>query len=395
MPVRIRETPRTPVPGGQKLRGESLYVDSQDARNELFPGFLAPNALKWRLAQLKRASAVPDHNGQYWVSFTEPSYQLHQLQSNLGCPYADWTSLASLARERFDNSLRKGNLSWGVQFAKYASTRDYLTQTWRDILSVTAGLDSFVRNMRKDELNRLRRLQRAGKLLAGHFPAVYFSLGNLLSNSRGLIDTFTKDAIVGDTIIKKRAGANFDTGVVILPQTYKKDRRKVFGSTKVTLSAGVRVTNPNYYLANRLGLLDLPGIAWDLVPWSWVINMVSNSKQVIGQFTNDVGLELLGSSTTYTARYYWEMWGWRDRDDFPGKGSSYTELMKLYAKTRVVGSLPAIWPRFRAPQLDATLVAVLSAMVLSRLRLTAWRIDGWRDKPRNWREVFPPGYEHL
>lgn len=395
MPVRIRETPHITVPGGQKLLGESLYVDSRDARNELFPGFLAPNALKWRFAQLKRASAVPDHNGQYWVSFLEPSYQLQQLQSNLGCPHADWTSLASLARERFDNSLRKGNLSWGVQFAKYANTRDYLTQTWRDILSVTTGLDSFVRNMRRDELNRLRHLQRAGKLLAGHFPAVYFGLGNLLSNSRGLIDTFTKDAIVGNAVIRKRASANFDTGVMHLPQTYKKDRQKMFGATKVTLSAGVRVTNPNYYLANRLGLLDLPGIAWDLVPWSWVINMVSNSKQVIGQFTNDVGLELLGSSTTYTARYYWEMWGWRDRDDYPGKGSSYTELMKLYAKTRVVGSLPAIWPRFRAPQLDASMAVVLSAMALSRLRLIAWRIDGWHDKPRNWREIFPSGYEHL
>lgn len=123
--------------------------------------------------------------------------------------------------------------------------------------------------------------------------------------------------------------------------------------------------------------------------------MVSNSKQVIGQFTNDVGLELLGSSTTYTARYYWATWGLRDRDDFPGKGSSYAELMKLYAKTRVVGSLPMIWPRYRAPELDASMTAVLSAMAFSRLRLIAWRIEGMRDKPRNWKEVFPPGYTHL
>lgn len=395
MPVRVRETPQQSVPGGQKLRGESLFVDSQDAQEELFPGFLAPNALKWRFAQLKRATAVPDLDGQYWVSYVEPSYELNQLQSSLGCPYADWTSLASLARERFDNSLRKGNLSWGVQLAKYAKTRDYLTQTWQEILSTIAGLDAFVRNMRKDELNRLRRLQRAGKLLAGHFPAVYFSLGNLLSNSKGLIDTFTKDAIVGNAIVRKRAGANFDTGVFDLSGTYTKAYEQVTGSAKVTLSAGVQVANPNYYLANRLGLLDLPGIAWDLVPWSWVVNMVSNSKQVIGQFTNDVGLELLGSSTTYTARYYWATWGLRDRDDFPGKGSSYAELMKLYAKTRVVGSLPMIWPRYRAPELDASMTAVLSAMAFSRLRLIAWRIEGMRDKPRNWKEVFPPGYTHL
>lgn len=250
MPVRIRETPPQSVPGGQELQGESLFVDSLDAREELFPGFLAPNALKWRFAQLKRATAVPDLDGQYWVSYVEPSYNLDQLQSNLGCPHADWTGLASLARERFDNSLRKGNLSWGVQLAKYARTRDYLTQTWRDILSTIAGLDSFVR-MRKDELNRLRRLQRAGKLLAGHFPAVYFSLGNLLSNSKGLIDTFTKDAIVGNTIVRKRAGANFDTGIFDLSGTYTKAYEKLHGSAKVTLSAGVQVANPNYYLANR------------------------------------------------------------------------------------------------------------------------------------------------
>jgi len=395
MTVRTRENTRQAFPGDVNLRTESLYVDSQENLSEVFPGFLAPNPLKWRLAQLKRASAVPDANGQYWVSFIEPSYNLSQLQSNLGCPEADWTGLASLARERFDNSLRKGNLSWGVQFVKYARTRDYLLQTWQDIASTIAGAESYVRKLRKDELNRLRRLQRSGKLLAGHFPAVYFSLGNLLSNSKGLIDTFTKDAIVGEAIIRKRASANFDTGVVVIPQTYIKMREKYFGSTKVTLSAGVRVKNPNYYLANRLGLLDLPGIAWDLVPWSWVVNMVSNSKQVIGQFTNDIGLELLGSSTTYTARYYWEYWNWRDRDDYPGKGASSTETMKLYAKTRVVGTLPMIWPRLKAPQLDASMIAVLSAIAFTRLRTIAWRIDGWRDKPRNWREIFPPGYEHL
>jgi hypothetical protein len=69
------------------------------------------------------------------------------------------------------------------------------------------------------------------------------------------------------------------------------------GFATVTLRTGVRVTNPNVFLASRLGLLDL-ALPWKLLPFSFVVDWFVNVEQVISSATDWFGVEMIHPTTT-------------------------------------------------------------------------------------------------
>ena len=75
------------------------------------------------------------------------------------------------------------------------------------------------------------------------------------------------------------------------------------GTIRVTLSARVRITNPNRWLLERAGLLNPLAVAWDLVPWSFVVNMFVNTGQLVQQVTDFAGLEFSDIWRTDTVSY--------------------------------------------------------------------------------------------
>lgn len=74
-------------------------------------------------------------------------------------------------------------------------------------------------------------------------------------------------------------------------------------ASKMSYSTGVRVKNPNVWLAERAGLLNPATVAWDLVPWSFVVNMFVNTGQLVQQITDFAGLEFSHIYRTTTMGY--------------------------------------------------------------------------------------------
>jgi hypothetical protein len=85
------------------------------------------------------------------------------------------------------------------------------------------------------------------------------------------------------------------------------------GRVRVGLQATVRVTNPNLFLANQLGLLDL-ALPWKLIPFSFIVDWFVNVEQVISSCGNGFGLALtkpltkvlLRGGHNYSARTFYE-----------------------------------------------------------------------------------------
>lgn len=71
----------------------------------------------------------------------------------------------------------------------------------------------------------------------------------------------------------------------------------------------MHVSNPDLYLANRLGLVNPASVAWELVPFSFVIDWFANVGQFISQFSDFAGVEVkdpyhgYSASATYFCSY--------------------------------------------------------------------------------------------
>jgi hypothetical protein len=65
------------------------------------------------------------------------------------------------------------------------------------------------------------------------------------------------------------------------------------------IGAFVDVTNPNLWRANQLGFVNPALVAWELVPFSFVVDWFVNVSDFLGQFTDFYGLTLSKPRTTY------------------------------------------------------------------------------------------------
>jgi len=64
-----------------------------------------------------------------------------------------------------------------------------------------------------------------------------------------------------------------------------------------TIRVGVQVVNPNIFLANQLGLIDL-ALPWKLMPFSFIVDWFVNVEQVISSFTDWFGVLMIHPHTT-------------------------------------------------------------------------------------------------
>lgn len=68
---------------------------------------------------------------------------------------------------------------------------------------------------------------------------------------------------------------------------------------RVSTGAKIAVSNPNVALANRLGLLNLPKIVWNVQPFSFIVDKYINIGQMIGSLADTFGFTL---SDAWTSR---------------------------------------------------------------------------------------------
>lgn len=69
-------------------------------------------------------------------------------------------------------------------------------------------------------------------------------------------------------------------------------------SIRASVNAYVKVSSPELYMANRLGFLNPLGIAWELVPFSFVIDWFVNVSDVLKDINPYAGLEITRASYT-------------------------------------------------------------------------------------------------
>lgn len=202
----------------------------------------------------------------------------------------------SQAYARFRGKVYSGSASLGVTFGSYKQTREMVTNRCGQL---NQRLDSAIAKLSKNA---------SLKNLASTHLEVIFGWVPLLSDLHAATQTLCQEAIPPQ-FIKSRAS--------LAQQVDDSWRNSVnravvtrFWRTSVTLSARVDVTNPNLWLAERAGMLNPAAVIWDLVPWSFVVNMFVNTGQLVNAISDFAGLTFREYSQTITAKGYYDAAYW-------------------------------------------------------------------------------------
>jgi len=102
--------------------------------------------------------------------------------------------------------------------------------------------------------------------------------------------------------------------------------------TRCRIGMNIRVSNPNAFLASQLGLTNAAAIAWEIVPWSFVLDWIGNVGSYLKSYTDFDGLTVSRSYTTFYQVVD------RTRDvRIPAEGSGYTASFRSVFVDRVIG----------------------------------------------------------
>lgn len=74
------------------------------------------------------------------------------------------------------------------------------------------------------------------------------------------------------------------------------------GIISVKLGAEVRINNPNLFLLNKFGIINPVQLAWNLIPFSFVVDWFVNVGDALSSYTDLVGLDIQNPYTTKFSR---------------------------------------------------------------------------------------------
>lgn len=119
---------------------------------------------------------------------------------------------------------------------------------------------------------------------------------------------------------------------------------------KVVASARVVPTNPNLLLANQLGFVNPALLAWDLIPFSFIVDWFLPVSKYAASYTNDYGCSLLEPSTSWGLKSdLIRTYARREWDDTITVLSQNTSRGFFYSRESKFPPRPGLFDRFSIP----------------------------------------------
>lgn len=190
----------------------------------------------------------------------------------------------SVSSSKLRGKLYKGSGALGVTIAGAAQSRDMVVNRYKTL------------NRSFDEVLAVMATTKNPKALADMHLEYIFGWVPLYEDIVAACGTIIQGAIPLEYV----TGSHRARHEINEASSYGGVRNRVVGYTeyRVKQVVGVRVQNPNTWLAERAGLLNLATVAWDLVPWSFVVNMFVNINALVQQITDYAGLSFENASIT-------------------------------------------------------------------------------------------------
>lgn len=144
-------------------------------------------------------------------------------------------------------------------------------------------------------------VRREAKRFGSNYLEFHFGWSPLVSDIGAAIDVLQGPVPVGKVV--GRGSSRFDERVVNNFNSNHRLTTYKSGNIDVRCEAEVWVSNPNLWLANQLGLVNPALVAWELVPFSFVVDWFVNVGDFLSGFSDTWGLTVTKQSHSYRLGY--------------------------------------------------------------------------------------------
>lgn len=210
-------------------------------------------------------------------------------------------------------------------------------------------------------------LKNEAKYYGENWLKYHFGIEPLVKDIFNSVDVLCRDF---DPIKVVGSGRDSSSSVVLwnylygIPGGTQEDRgaetRTV--ETKVRIQANIRINNPNLFLASQMGLVNPLSFAWEVIPFSFIVDWFANVGQVLASMTDFAGTEFEKPQHTYfqvathnlSRTYVNRIWNWHYPP--PPAQPTYEVKQDVYPEgystrsvfvTRSTGSIPG--PTLKLP----------------------------------------------
>lgn len=268
-----------------------------------------------------------------------------------------FTHVDNIAYNRLRGKLFKGSASLGVTLASWRQSWEMITHR---LNYAKRALDRTYKTLRRDE-RALKSLKREREPLANQILETEFGWLPLLADIHAAFSTVCKDGVPSVWLTGRGRETVY---MVVEPNNPWYTLRSVInGTISTSYSCKGTIANPNVWLLNRMGLINPATVIWDLVPWSFVVNMFVNVNSLLSSYTDWVGIDVTDHSITRTSRLL-EEWSMSYRD-----GSGFTSsVVNSYAKRRSTGIPLRPKLEVKLPDLNWELALIASSLVVQRFQ---------------------------
>jgi hypothetical protein len=305
------------------------------------------------------------HNMSYWQKLgslgqvvNPPS--LGVLTSNEPEILKAYVSLYNQCYGRLFNKINGGNTaSLGVTITQWKQSWDMIKLANDRIFSYAK--DAAFEAVRRNRNGKRLRKERAADVFLEYQFGWVPALSDVVNSAKILAGLNPPPAWA-------RGAANSTVGFPDRVISASRNESGRVAVLKECLSAKVEVSNPNLWLLNQLGLVNPLTIAWDRVPWSFLVNQFVNVNALLGSFSNDWGLSMTEISDTKTTQLFDSVWmsnGYPTDHPFFAQGRS--TAMQRY-KSRSVGALTMPTLEVHMPQFSMTSGLIASSLAAQQVR---------------------------
>lgn len=183
---------------------------------------------------------------------------------------------------------------------------------------------------RYKKLTSEEKMRRLGSKTGGNYLEFHFGWSPLLNDIGGCVEIL--QGAVPRKYLKARSSEQFKDFVTSNKGTTSPIDRDYLYRSSVSMGCTLEISNPNLLLANQLGFVNPLALAWELVPFSFMVDWFVNVGDFLNSFTDFWGVDLQNAYVTRFERLaYRERWYGSGNPDLQWSGHTIRTRRSLGA----------------------------------------------------------------